>query len=342
MGFSEWAKNSYSELRSNPVQGVKDATYDLYEGGWRRLGKSVNFGDSIWKEDWDVLIVLDSCRYDLFEEVRPDYDSLGEAGVHISNGSSSAEWIAKNFRDEEDGDLLSETVYVSGNPFTDNVLYEKECPKCGESWSRRSRWETVRDVCQHCGETVDEPSRTPIHGLKELVEVWDFAWDYDNGTIQPRPVTDSAIRTARETNPERLAIHYMQPHYPLVNDSYSGSVDVPFDEVDGRVPWHRLRRGDLALQELWGAYKANLETVLAEVDLLLDNVEGDVVITSDHGNAIGEWGLYGHIMHAPVRPIKKVPWCRADATDKGTHTPAEYRSEQDTVNKELLDDLGYI
>lgn len=59
--------------------------------------------------DWDVLIVLDACRYDLFEQKNPFDVSVKK--VH-SNASQTREYIEKNFADRD----CRDTVYVTASP----------------------------------------------------------------------------------------------------------------------------------------------------------------------------------------------------------------------------------
>ena len=65
-------------------------------------------GTDIFEEDWDDLVLLDACRYDLFAET-VDLDSSLES--RISRGATSREFIRGNFTGAE----LHETVYVTEN-----------------------------------------------------------------------------------------------------------------------------------------------------------------------------------------------------------------------------------
>jgi len=68
-----------------------------------------------------------------------------------------------------------------------------------------------------------------------------------------------------------------------------------------------------------------------------------VVISSDHGNAIGEWGCYGHRPYVPLPAVKRVPWVETSAVDESTHEPdVEDLGDIDaeTVDKRL-EALGY-
>ncbi len=53
--------------------------------------KSDTEPESVFREDWDNLIVLDACRHDLYEEVN------GETDHRITLGSRTMEFLEKNF-----------------------------------------------------------------------------------------------------------------------------------------------------------------------------------------------------------------------------------------------------
>jgi len=115
-------------------------------------------------------------------------------------------------------------------------------------------------------------------------------------------------------------------------------------------PWVLLRRGEVTTERVWAAYEANLRYVLEEVAALLDNVSGRLVLTADHGNCFGEWGLYGHPMHTPVPALLAVPWAETTAVDSGTRSPSIEPPEDLPVSRvygadsdrDRLDALGYL
>ena len=70
------------------------------------------------------------------------------------------------------------------------------------------------------------------------------------------------------------------------------------------------------------------------------------MLSSDHGEAFGEWGLYGHYRHVPVRALREVPWVKTSATDKQTYEPAleppeNSNDEDDSDAEERLNALRY-
>ncbi|MFB6225475.1 MAG: hypothetical protein ABEI13_03395, partial [Candidatus Paceibacteria bacterium] len=68
--------------------------------------------------DWDNLIILDGCRYDLITQ--HDFDNAS-VGYRISEASHTTEFVKKNIKKS----LLDDVVWVSANPqlakFTDSI-----------------------------------------------------------------------------------------------------------------------------------------------------------------------------------------------------------------------------
>lgn len=146
---------------------------------------------------------------------------------------------------------------------------------------------------------------------KAFVELWDRGWDSDLETVPPDVVTKYAV-AAREAYPSaRLVVHYMQPHHPFTpaGRALGGTWD------SGDSVWQRLEDGELDTEAVWAAYRANLETALSEVDRLIAALDDErVLITSDHGNAVGEYGMYGHPRGLAIGALRRVPW---DVVDSG-------------------------
>lgn len=262
----------------------------------------VNFFD----KEWDVLIVLDACRLDLMQEVAPEYTYVSSISSVTSVGSATHQWMPETIDNTPIG-VLKGTAFITGNPFSDKFLNDDQ--------------------------------------FAVLDEVWRYAWDEDAGTVLPRPVTDRAISVGREVEPERLVVHYMQPHAPFVNsaESQGFNLETFTSGPEFRTEWQRLANDERTFDEVWSDYKDNLRLVMDDLELLLQSINADkVVITSDHGNAMGEYGLYGHPGDVPISCLHDVPWCVTGATDNGAYCPEEYsRSNNSDELTEKLDALGY-
>ena len=307
MTFADWLAETKARVESDGMAGVRTSVDELWIGALRRADRFADPGVNIYERSWDALVILDGCRADVLRGVAHEYEFLDRPGTHRSPGSTSYEWMERTFTDEY-ADEMRSTVHVSANPFTHQFL---------------------------------DAERFAL-----LDEVWRDAWDEQVGIVPARPVTDRAIRAGRERAPdERLLVHYMQPHFPSVPRPLGDSATL--DEWrDGReMAWQGLRRGEFTEREVWGAYVANLRYVLDELAILLDNLDAErVAITADHGNAKGEWGIYGH-PNVPLDVLREVPWFVTRATDRGTREPdiesGEGSDPTDETVAERLQALGY-
>ncbi|GAA0728390.1 hypothetical protein J2744_000418 [Halorubrum trapanicum] len=320
MTLGEWVENSVKRFgRDGAATGVYGAVQELYEGGLGKIGEHIyNYGTPVWEKEWDVLVVLDTCRPDLLAEVSEEYDFLSgynpERDRINSVGSRSPEWIRKTFDPDEHGEELEKTAYVSANPHT-------------------------RDI--------PDPD-----ALYLIDEVWKYAWDVNWGNVPPENLTDRAVAIGRKHDAERLIVHYMQPHAPyrtFVQEhpewySLTVGMDNPDDRPEMNM-WERLRTGRLTVDETWRAYRDTLRWVLnSGVAPLLENIDGTVAVTSDHGEGFGDWWYYGHSTPAPIPPLKRVPWATTEASDSGELDP-EIEPEATRLSDREVEDrlaaLGY-
>jgi hypothetical protein len=103
---------------------VKPYVSDLPGAFWvnRQLSKVNNLfvespeGDVLRavEGNWDVLIVLDACRYDYYSDFFP------EAGKRVSKASHSREYFQQNYSEGSFDDV----IYVSANPHFLRVTLE--------------------------------------------------------------------------------------------------------------------------------------------------------------------------------------------------------------------------
>ena len=311
MTLRKWYDDSVERVSTRGWDGVRVSAMEFSVGALRRLGRSWNYGESIFARDWEVLVVLDACRHDLLVEVADEYDWLPDVIPAMNSlGSTSHEWIEKNFggRGRELGDI----AYVCGNVFSDSRLD-------ADDW-----W--------------------------LLDEVWKVDWDDDHGHVPPRPITDRTIRLLRrEDRPPRVVAHYMQPHAPFVGldgvqrftREQAGDLGATRYNV-----WDMLRYREISTDEAWAAYRDTLRWALDDVALLVENVDASVTLTADHGNAFGRLGCYSHPGYVPLPELKRVPWVTVEGTDRGTHDPSFGLTTEATASDEevrdRLADLGYL
>lgn len=312
MGLTEWAKDSVQNIRREPVRGINLSAKRFAAGIVRKTRN--RDGVNVFSREWDVCLVLDACRTDLLAEVADEYEWLRYDETIWSVGATSPEWIERTF-----GNAPEETLRSAGYV----------------TWNAHSTTEEV------------DPEELAV-----LDEVWAYGWDDEIGAIPPENVTDRAVAVWRERDLNRMVVHYMQPHVPFISRT-EGRLrrKITLDDHRGRTNhqrriWADLEEGIVSHDEVWDAYVANLRLVLDDIEqTLLNNLDAEkVVITSDHGNGMSEWGLYGHGRNQPFAALREVPWCTTTAVDDETYTPElepETGASEDLA-QERLEGLGYL
>ena len=263
-------------------------------------------GRSVFEHEWDVCVVLDACRADELARFTGDYEWLGPVERFPSLASCTWRWVPRTI-DRTPADVLQRTTYVTANPFPDEL---------------------------------SEPDT-----FAAIDRVYSYAWDDEFGTVLPRPVTDRAVHHWREHDPDRLLVHYLQPHVPFLSEDAEplSRANFSHDEESVRDAWDRVTRGELDRAVAVDRYRRTLARVLEDVDLLLSSIDAErVVVTADHGECFGEWGLYGHPQGVDLPCLTRVPWVETTAVDRGSYVPREYDSERaDVSTGEQLRALGY-
>lgn len=264
-----------------------------------------NDGESIIQQDWDNLVILDACRYDLFEEVFPHN---GELESFTSRGSNTPEFLESNFVGRE----FHDTVYVSANPQTERIGIE-ECfhayIRLWESgWDEEARtvWpDTVADRALEAAEQYPN-KRLIVHFIQPH---YPFLGETGQ-TIEHRTITGAGVL---------------------------------YDDTEHESVWKRLEAGEIDEETVQRAYRENLELAIPAVKRLMEGLNGKTVVTSDHGNSFGRAGIYGHPRKCYLPCLIEVPWWEADSASrrKIVSEPPKERTEPDADVTARLRDLGY-
>jgi hypothetical protein len=277
-------------------------------------------------QDELILVILDACRYDVFEEVYSDYVN-GELSRVWSSGRWTADYVRRTWDDSHD------LTYLSSIPVVSDFYFEL-------------RGYEFR----------------PSNYFDEVVPLWDRKWDPELGTVPADKVTDTALAYSAQTDRTRLVAHYAQPHAPYVGDNMILPWDPEEDEYDlqellekdidrpSQRIYDRIKSGELPDCDLWQAYRDNLRYVLEEVVRLVRRADCPVVVTADHGEHLGEDEKYLHEEESCL--IRQVPWFIVSDSEIGTvPVEDEYESLDLASNsqnqtsdkvKERLADLGYV
>lgn len=289
-------------------------------------------GTPIFSKEWDMLVVLDTCRPDMLRAIRSEYDFLTDINKIWSTGAMSAEWIATTF-DRKWADEIANCGYITANPHSGTVLenrLEDRFRGKGHHTARLRKYGNYDFV--------------HTHELEYYAPVWKQSDSTDKGHNlygDPRKVTEYAVSVDREQKIDKLILHYMPPHFPYVGDSIREGRGQLFDHES--EPFDYIKYGGDP-RKVIQAYKSTLRWILDEVQILLNNTDREkVVITADHGEAFGELGTYKHPSGSLNPRVRYVPWVETTATDNKTMSPnLDEEAEESTSVEQRLEALGYV
>lgn len=266
---------------------------------YRRVNK--NEGTYVVDEDWDNLIILDACRYDIFKEVtgiNTDY--------RISCGSDTVEFLIKNFTDRK----LMDTVVVTATPHVDKLVknsFYRVIPVWDKGWND--------DLNIVLPETVVEYA---LRAEKEYPDKRLIIW-----FVQPHaPFLNDYDLLSEDFRSLREHIKGRNP-------------------VEVINPWEKARKGEVSIDRVWRGYKKNLEIVVSHAFKLAEKLNGKTVITSDHGNAFKRLifpipiKIAGHPGGVHIPELVKVPWMVLDDKERKRVRPADEKDRIKTHAKNI-------
>ncbi len=280
----------------------------------------------IHRIDWDYLIVLDDCRFDYFEEVYDDYIDPSDVGSVMSQSFQTPNWFKAVF-----DKIYPEIVYISGNPVVnskgigafghDPLNAHKKFYKLIDTWDHK--WNDNLAVTLPGSVTDDalgarnkySDKRQIIHYLQPHEPFINLLRSKNNGGEDNTNDKGSSSRFLGYFNKTvfaKNALDTIRDHAPRkvkdrLNSFLSSKNGKYFRQMVFRIfgmpP--RMPR-DVAeihsVQKLRESYRKNIELVLGEVQRFLEEIdEGKVVITADHGEALGGEEGFGHKQ-------MEVPW----------------------------------
>jgi hypothetical protein len=313
------------ESKSGVTEGVYQLVANLSDKKWvkQQVFQNIagpayqtlygNDGQYVISKDWDNLIILDGCRYDVFREHLDELPfTNGDLKVHRSRGSGSLEYIQENFKGRD----LSDTVLATANPFY-QVVDELQFHDVEHLWA--TYWNEERET------VLAEDVTSVAINLHEKYPNKRLIVHY----MQPHYpfLGDSSVDTSG----------FGGIRANLLGEDAKSMTDV----------WSRLEANDITVDKVWKAYVDNLRYVAPSVNELILKIEGKTVITSDHGNAFGEcaFGLrvFGHPVKLRLDALVEVPWYTIEKGDREIRAgdQKEIEAEEDNDIEERLQALGY-
>ncbi|RKY08910.1 MAG: hypothetical protein DRP66_03470 [Planctomycetota bacterium] len=322
---------------------------------------------NVMSEKWDYLIILDACRYDYFEQVYKDYIQ-GDLSRVVSAGSCTNEWRDKSF-----SDYYEDIVYISANPqiCADQPVYDycagEHFSEVHEIW--KDGWDREKGTV--LPQTLTEAaleiiSRSPNSGKRYIIHYLQPHAPYLGLSHETGGYLNADINKVRslvgaggnapvsgfKVKLFRLLMRLFERNRLLTNKPQWFLRK--FLAIPPKAPLEAAWRsaGRCGLRK---AYKANLTAVLQQVAVLIRNLSGGIIVTSDHGELLGEGGCYGHPPGSTNPLLLTVPWLVVDRENKdiksvtdtartapkdaATRQKVDQSADEDIVDK--LRALGY-
>jgi len=263
------------------------------------------------------MFILDACRHDIFEEIIDQ-----DPEPVIVDASNSLEYVEKYMRDHK----FEDTIYVTANPFgshLDDTFYKK----------------SVTFQTDESGEKAD---------VDDLEKNWS-----------PEYVHNEAIKSFESD--KRIVVHFMQPHAPYFGsqaDKIREKCGYELSAWGGNSELSHLldlaQKGKIDRETLMELYIGNLNVVLDYALSLAKEFGGKTVITSDHGEMLGESKSFlrhnmggmrrymGHGYGIFTEELRKVPWFIKKYGNRRRIIPGEIDSGSQIKNTDRqLKALGY-
>ena len=231
--------------------------------------------DLLRSTPWDVLVILDACRWDAFQRV------VGDGQAVRSPANCTPAWCnavlpilqARGAR------------YVTANPVVNRTYGDTALPIVSVWHDHWARFHAERIP------TVHPMSTTALGILKAANTKAPVVVHY----MQPHSpyIGTPPLAAARISDGQRGPTHAMSKL---------------------ERPDRLVEQGALTWEDVRAAYRGNLRLAWEAVQALLDGLAQAgragalVVITADHGEVLGERGRFGHEAHWVDDVLYRVPW----------------------------------
>ena len=297
--------------------------------------------DKVMSKSWDVLIILDAMRYDYFKVLYREYFA-GKLYMLNSCGSASPEWFYNNFVQHNFDESL---LYISANPYINSKTRVK-------SYIRGLRKKLIYYYAsEHVDKIIDawyvayddRYSVVPPHRMTRLAikSIMKYEKRFNRIVVhymQPHMPfiserckcnTIGKCNTSIQNNPmnvvflghsilfnELLDLYPKLSCYRKLFSRFFNNEDLLFNRCALNLDYCISKFG---CKELRRCYLWNLVYVLDSVSILVNdliNLGYKVVISSDHGEMLCEYGSIGHWNGSNRYILRQVPWFEVSEVKK--------------------------
>jgi len=290
---------------------------------------------NVMEEDWDYLLILDACRYDYFKELYEGYLE-GELEKRNSGASSTLEWLSKTF----DNGMNHNISYFSGNAYINSRGLSLEDLGAKYPWKATDHFGLIVDVWDEGWDSEYQtvlpktmfkylekhPSldRVIMHFVQPHYPYLHPRYSIEYGTFDNRGMIKKDNKIDKNRKGESKRFYETKNFYEKIKkyifEYYLNK------NINKNIPRYRIRkiankiidlpeRGTFEriyrnynFKEIKNFYKYNLRVVLEEISKNKNIFDGKVIITSDHGECLGEHNLLGHPSRTHVKELTEVPW----------------------------------
>jgi len=298
--------------------------------------------------DWDILIILDACRYDKFMKYHQLItDNVTDYSLEpVSTGKITFTrlWLYTTWGDKK----YDSINYISANGFVNS----KGIVVTNDSYPFNAK--------KHFGKIQD---------------VWDYGYDYNTRRVEPWTMAKYSKKLIDPSM--KNIVHFQQPHAPYLFEDGSSGGFRNIDKIRNREEaFKRYTKKQSGLQgtvkngiriilqryaphtftwmlsdifpfieniaqdrrkyrSMWKtkgrkkiieAYERNLYTALPHVlDIIQAFPQCKIIVTADHAERLGEFGRYGH-GGKPDKLITTVPFLTIYSSES-----AKTKKEQDSI-----------
>lgn len=257
----------------------------------------------IHNSDWDILLVLDALRYDIFEKFYPSF-LTGRLQKTESPTAFTFGWILEMFKGQHPN-----IVFVYSEPMSDRI----------KDISNKLIHGNHFDVRAH---------------FTDIVDVYKSSWNFHYNTIFPTPITEATIKAVHAYPGKRVITKYIQLHDPYLYTAQNDGViryrsprflnlrKILYELISDETYWTIRSKLNFPPENwfnvVWLKYgrKGIIEGYINDLFLMLtihipriiqECPNKKIVITSDHGERLGEGGRYSHGGRR-TKEVKEIPW----------------------------------
>lgn len=212
--------------------------------------------DEVW------MIFLDAGRYDLFDELVGEFFDGRLNRVYNGGVGYTGDWTVRHLSGDFGRRGLFSWVPLRGFG--------------AATYDGRDHFYMAPDIQQD----IDVDERLAALGYKERTTDEDIS-------ISPSSINEAVRRYEGRLNGG--VVRYLKPHPP-----FNGLPEITSESTKTAKTWRALRSGEITYAELSEAYIDTYREGLRYARDLVDDLDGRVVITSDHGTCLGDCGQLFH------------------------------------------------